>query len=184
MSVEALRGLILQHYSWALEMDWAARDAVARAWYVSAEKLEPRLGERFEEPIAEYEQPLAPGRDVAALFAALEGRNGSVAAFLMECPEHRGAVKRAQVLARFPYAEIRDNTIASEMLPIDLLRCKLSFFGAWCGLLCFGARLSRMSWPIGRTMLGPMGHEPVAGGVGGADAESCPWRWAELGAGG
>ena len=29
-----------------------------------------------------------------------------------------------------PYAEIQDNTIAADMQPIDLLRCKLSFFGA------------------------------------------------------
>ena len=28
------------------------------------------------------------------------------------------------------FAEIQDNTISSSMLPIDLLRCKLSFFGA------------------------------------------------------
>ena len=48
----------------------------------------------------------------------------------MERPEHRGAALRAQIAGRFPFAEIRDNTIAAEMLPIDLLRCKLSFFGA------------------------------------------------------
>ena len=29
-----------------------------------------------------------------------------------------------------PYAEIRDNTIDSSMTPVDLLRAKLSFFGA------------------------------------------------------
>ncbi|MDC3235202.1 hypothetical protein OBB02_04085, partial [Candidatus Puniceispirillum sp.] len=28
------------------------------------------------------------------------------------------------------YAEIQDNTISASMQPIDLLRCKLSFFGA------------------------------------------------------
>ena len=48
----------------------------------------------------------------------------------MERPEHRSAALRAQIAGRFPFAEIRDNTIAAEMLPIDLLRCKLSFFGA------------------------------------------------------
>ena len=31
---------------------------------------------------------------------------------------------------RFPYAEIRENTISAAMLPIDMLRAKLSFFGA------------------------------------------------------
>ena len=35
-----------------------------------------------------------------------------------------------QTLARHPYAEIRDNLIAADCLPIDMLRCKLAFFGA------------------------------------------------------
>ena len=29
-----------------------------------------------------------------------------------------------------PYGEIRDNTISAEVMPIDMLRAKLSFFGA------------------------------------------------------
>jgi len=39
-------------------------------------------------------------------------------------------VQRAQWNAIAPYGEIRDNTIDANMLPIDLLRAKLSFFGA------------------------------------------------------
>jgi len=39
-------------------------------------------------------------------------------------------VRRAQMGARFPYAEVRDNLIAEDILPIDLMRCKLAFFGA------------------------------------------------------
>ena len=34
------------------------------------------------------------------------------------------------ITAKHPYAEIHDNTIGSELLAIDMLRCKLSFFGA------------------------------------------------------
>ena len=30
----------------------------------------------------------------------------------------------------FPYAEIQDNIIGSKLIPIDMLRLKLSFFGA------------------------------------------------------
>ena len=48
----------------------------ARFWYVSEEKLEPRLGERFEEPGMEREQPLAIAREVAALAAALDAGGG------------------------------------------------------------------------------------------------------------
>lgn len=130
MSCTRLREIIAERYGWALALDWSAKELNARAWYVSEEKLEPRLGERFEEPIADYEQPLAPGRDAAALHAALVAETGSVASFLMAHPEHRQATRRAQIASRFPFAEIQDNTIAADMLPIDMLRCKLAFFGA------------------------------------------------------
>jgi hypothetical protein len=132
MPLRRVRALIEASYAWALGLDWTARDAQARAWYVSEEKLEPRLGERFDEPIAEYEQPLAPGRDVAALHAALADRPGDMtaAAFLLAHPEHRHSLRRVQISARAPYSEIRDNTIGAEVLPIDMLRAKLSFFGA------------------------------------------------------
>jgi hypothetical protein len=132
MSVARLIGILDDAYGWALDVDWDAREHCARAWYVSAEKLEPRLGERFEEPITPFEQPLAPGRDAAALHAALTGwaPDDTIAAFLLAHPEHRHTVRRAQIVAHAPYAEIRDNTISSDLLPIDMLRCKLSFFGA------------------------------------------------------
>ncbi len=119
-------------YGWATQLDWAQKPHCARAWYVSEEKLEPRLGERFEEPIADYEQPLAPGRDAAALMAALQDwpDDQPVAAFLLREPLHRHMVRRAQIVANAPYSEIRDNTISADLLPIDMLRCKLAFFGA------------------------------------------------------
>ena len=132
MTIEAVQQILTQVYDWALDVDWSAKDSCARAWYVSEEKLEPRLGERFEEPIAEYEQPLAPGRDAAALSAILSTWDAGkpVAEFLLAHPEHRHMVRRAQIAARAPYAEIRDNTISADLMPIDMLRCKLSFFGA------------------------------------------------------
>jgi hypothetical protein len=132
MRVGALREAIVRDYSWALAIDYAGRAANARFWYVSEEKLEPRLGERYEEKGAELEQPLAVGRDVAALHAALAGRGQDepLADFLLACPEFRHLVRRVQIAAHHPYAEIRDNLIGAEMRPIDLLRCKLSFFGA------------------------------------------------------
>ncbi len=132
MSVGALREALERAYGWALKVDWDAPQAQARVWYVSAEKLEPRLGERATEDVAPYEQPLAPGRDAARLHAALEGEpdGAALAGFLLRHPEHRHAVRRAQVAATRPYAEIRGNTIGADLLPIDLLRAKLSFFGA------------------------------------------------------
>lgn len=118
-------------YRWALAKDFARTDEAALFWYVSEEKLEPRLGVRANEAGAELEQPLAVARDVAALRAALQSAPPATAlgAFLMRSPEHRHTVRRVQILARHPYAEIRDNLIARDMRAVDILRCKLAFFG-------------------------------------------------------
>lgn len=132
MPIADLIALFEQTYSWALPIPFEERQACARLWYVSEEKLEPRLGERFDEDLDEWEQPLAPGRDARAAWRALTEWKGAptTAAFLLAHPEHRHIVRRAQIASQHDYAEIRDNTIAADMLPIDLLRCKLSFFGA------------------------------------------------------
>ena len=132
MTVAALRDILRTHYDWALDVDYTARAHSARFWYVSQDKLEPRLGERYDEPGAERELPLDTGRRAAALWQALAGLPDDmpVARLLLTRPEHRPALRRAQIAARHPFAEIRDNLISAEMLPIDLLRCKLAFFGA------------------------------------------------------
>jgi hypothetical protein len=132
MPLGELRKILDDVYGWALAIDWTSPASQARVWYVSEEKLEPRLGERFEEPIEPYEQPLAPGRDAAGMARSIDSWSGlpTVASFLLAHPEHRHTARRAQIAKKFPYAEIRDNTISSALLPIDLLRCKLSFFGA------------------------------------------------------
>jgi len=138
MQLSTLKQLLDTQYAWAKTINWADKAAQARAWYVSAEKLEPRLGERFDEPISEYEQPLAPARDALALCEQLDGFDcqneladkATVAEFLLKNPQHRHTVRRLQTLKDLPYGEIQDNTIGADLLPIDMLRCKLSFFGA------------------------------------------------------
>ncbi len=123
---------IEKQYDWTLNVDYADEQACARVWYVSEEKLEPRLGQRHEEPIEPYEQALCPGRDVKRAYIDLQqwDINKTIAAFLMRHPEHRHIIRRVQLTTKLEFAEIRDNTIDASMLPIDLLRCKLSFFGA------------------------------------------------------
>ncbi|TCL09899.1 hypothetical protein BXY66_1964 [Shimia isoporae] len=132
MRVGEVLMLLESSFGWTSTLDWEQRPNCARAWYVSEEKLEPRLGERFEEPLAEFEQPLSPARDAAAAIEALKGWavDTPVADFLLACPEHRQSVERAQLTRVAPYGEIRDNTIAADVMPIDMLRAKLSFFGA------------------------------------------------------
>ena len=132
MPVGVVRDLIRISFGWARDLDWSKSEHCARAWYVSEEKLEPRLGERFEEPIADYEQPLAPARDAAMADKVLSewSDESPIAEFLLGHPEHRHTVRRAQMSHAAPYGEIRDNTISADVLPIDMLRAKLSFFGA------------------------------------------------------
>ena len=132
MPVARLQEIIDTQCRWALGVDYDLPENRARFWYTSAEKLEPRVGERFEETGSEYELPLGVGRDIKLMSAALQAwRGGSTTAeFLLAHPEHRHTARRVQNLASCPYAEIQDNLIAADMLPIDILRCKLSFFGA------------------------------------------------------
>ena len=127
MTCGALADIIVQDYDWAL----GEPPDQSRFWYASAEKLEPRLGERFAEPGAEYEQPLTFARDVPLLMAALRAEPKlPLAEFLLRHPQWRHVARRVQIAHRYPYAEIRDNLIGAEMRPIDLLRCKLAMFGA------------------------------------------------------
>jgi hypothetical protein len=132
MTLGRVREIIETQCDWAISVDYEQTRNRARFWYISAEKLEPRLGERFDEPGAEYEQPLCIGYFIRKLYDALWDwdRGQSIADFLLAHPEHRYSTRRVQNLATHPYAEVQDNLIAAEMLPIDLLRCKLSFFGA------------------------------------------------------
>ena len=39
-------------------------------------------------------------------------------------------IRRAFIIEKFPYSEIQDNTIGQSIVTIDMLRLKLSFFGA------------------------------------------------------
>ncbi len=148
----ALRSAIEQHFAWALTPDYEDHDCCGQFWYVSEAKQEPRLGRRFEEAGAELESPLDIGRRVKALYRDLPVQNIRTSSLLQTYPDHALAVSRVQLAAQHPYAEIRDNLIAATCLPIDMLRCKLSFFGAskfdpksdrWTRItLCQGAPLA------------------------------------------
>ena len=150
---EALRSALRSHAAWALDTDYTQMQNCAQFWYVSEAKQEPRLGLRFEEPGAELESPLDIARRLSACFADLPRNAQPLSTFLATHPEHSLAVKRIQMMGRYPYAEIQDNLIADTCLPIDMLRCKLAFFGAakfdpksdrWTRItLCQGAPLAQ-----------------------------------------
>jgi len=132
MPLTELQAQVSTAFGWAMEFDFADPESERQFWYVSEEKLEPRLGQRFSEPGAELEMPLDIARRAQAMCRDLENSPGdrTVAEFLLAYPEHRYCVRRVQTAAAHPYSEIRDNLIGAQCLPIDMLRCKLSFFGA------------------------------------------------------
>ena len=134
MTCQTLLTDVDHDYAWTLATDFSRDEEHRLFWYVSEEKLEPRLGERAKEAGADLEQPLAVARDVKLLRDALTAFDptASLAQLLMRHPEHRHTVRRIQIGAQCPFAEIRGNLIGPDFRPIDLLRCKLSFFGATC----------------------------------------------------
>ncbi|WP_085308006.1 hypothetical protein [Planktotalea arctica] len=130
MPLADLRALIARDWDWAVGLDFKSKSESAQFWYVSEAKQEPRLGLRHIEEGADLESPLDIARQVQRLSRALDGQDGITAELLMRRPDLRFAARRVQNLAKAPYSEIRDNLIGAQCLPIDMLRCKLSFFGA------------------------------------------------------
>ncbi len=130
MTCATVLELLHRDWDWACCVDYDEPEACAQFWYVSKEKLEPRLGNRHAEPGAARETPLDIGRQVKALAVDVPSSDQPVGRFLVDYPEHRAALRRVQTLAQHQYAEIRDNLISADCLPIDILRCKLAFFGA------------------------------------------------------
>lgn len=135
MQLSELKEIVERNYQWALEIDFSDPLSEHYFWYYSEEKDEPRRGPRHEEPGAECEMRLGFGREVNALYSELtklddDGLSMLTSEFLMRHPRWRAVVRRVQTLARYPYGEIRNNLLGPDCLPIDMLRCKLSFFGA------------------------------------------------------
>lgn len=132
LTVSSMKKLVERQYGWALKYDFNDTNEKALFWYVSEEKLEPRLGRRETDEGVDYEQPLGIAALVQGLWLDLDryDQAKTLADFLHDMPNHRLMVRRAQAAPSRPYGEVHDNLIASNTLPIDLMRCKLAFFGA------------------------------------------------------
>ena len=131
-TVEDLRNIIEKKYPNILEINFEKKENNQNFWFISKNKEEPRLADRFEEHGSELEQPLAIGRDIKKLYEILlvSKNSQTVSDFLIKNSELRHVVRRVFIVEKFPYSEIQDNTIGKNIMPIDMLRLKLSFFGA------------------------------------------------------
>ena len=131
-TIEELRTIIENKYPNILDINFEKKENYQNFWFISKNKEEPRLADRFEENGSELEQPLAIGRDIKKLYEKLQVSKNSltIAEFLSKNSDLRHVVRRAFIVEKFPYSEIQDNTISKNIIPIDMLRLKLSFFGA------------------------------------------------------
>mgnify|MGYP001423823021 FL=1 len=130
--VSDLRKIIENNYKSIIKIDFKEKNNTANFWFISKNKEEPRVANRYEEPGSELEQPLAIARDIKQLYKkVLKARQtDTVAEFLLDNDDVRHVVRRAFIVEQFPYSEIQDNTVGASLVPIDMLRLKLSFFGA------------------------------------------------------
>jgi len=131
-TVSELRNILESKYSKIINIDFSKKENNQNFWFISKNKEEPRLADRFTEKGSELEQPLAIARDIKKLYEALStSKNSStIDKFLANNSDLRHVVRRAFIIEKFPYSEIQDNTIGQSIVPIDMLRLKLSFFGA------------------------------------------------------
>ncbi len=131
-TVEDLRKIIEDRYANILKIDFEKKENYKNFWFISKNKEEPRYADRFDEEGSELEQPLAIARDIRKLYDKILITKNSLTIdkFLIENTNLRHVVRRAFIIEKFPYSEIQDNTIGEKVIPIDMLRLKLSFFGA------------------------------------------------------
>ena len=127
-----LRNILEEKYSDILKIDFSKKESNENFWFISKNKEEPRLAKRYNEQGSDLEQPLAIARDIKKLYERISNQKNSlkIGRFLIENNDLRHVVRRAFISEKFPYSEIQDNTIGSNLMPIDMLRLKLSFFGA------------------------------------------------------
>ena len=127
-----LRNILEEKYSDILRIDFNKKESNENFWFISKNKEEPRLANRYHEQGSDLEQPLAIARDINKLYEKISNQKNSlnIGRFLIENNDLRHVVRRAFISEKFPYSEIQDNTIGSNLMPIDMLRLKLSFFGA------------------------------------------------------
>ena len=131
-TVGELLAILEKKYSNILTINFDKKENHKKFWFISKNKEEPRLADRFEEQGSDLEQPLAIARDIKKLYerSLLSNKSLKIDKFLVDNSDLRHVVRRAFIIEKFPYSEIQDNTISENLVPIDMLRLKLSFFGA------------------------------------------------------
>ena len=130
--VQDLIEVLEARYQWAISIDFAAEDNVYWFWYRSEDKEEPRMGVRGQEHGDDKEFLLDIGRQANTLYLALQKADSQqlISEFILTQPKYRSIARRVWTMGHKKMGDIQINVLQKTALPMHLLRCKLSMFGA------------------------------------------------------
>lgn len=130
--IQDLIDVLERHYQWAIHIDFSQSDNSHWFWYRSVDKEEPRMGVRGQEPGADRELALDIARQANKLYLALKPTDPKqlISEFILNQPKYRSIARRVWTMGHKPLGDIQMNVLHKTALPMHLLRCKLSMFGA------------------------------------------------------
>ena len=131
-SIAKIKSLIKLNYSWALKINFNHSSSKYFFWYVSETKQEPRLGLSKEDHGYEKRLPLDIAKQISDLNETLKKMPNKmkISEFCLKHHKFKSIIKRVLINEKHQFSEIHENLEDKKMRPIDILRFKLSFFGA------------------------------------------------------
>lgn len=130
--VQDLIEVLEARYQWAINIDFDTPDNIYWFWYRSEDKEEPRMGIRGQEHGDDKEFLLDIGRQANTLYLALKQASPQqlISEFILSQPKYRSIARRVWTMGHKKMGDIQINVLQKTALPMHLLRCKLSMFGA------------------------------------------------------
>lgn len=130
--VQDLIQVLEERYQWAIRIDFKTAENVYWFWYRSEDKEEPRMGVRGQEQGDDKEFLLDIGRQANTLYLALQQVDPEqlISEFILTQPKYRTIARRVWTMGHKKLGDIQINVLQKTALPMHLLRCKLSMFGA------------------------------------------------------
>ena len=94
-TVEDLRNIIEKKYPNILQINFEKKENNQNFWFISKNKEEPRLANRFQDEGSDLEQPLAIARDICKLYERISNEKNSlkIGTFLMNNNDLRHVVR-------------------------------------------------------------------------------------------
>lgn len=130
--IQDLLDVLEARYQWAINIDFNEPENSYWFWYRSVDKEEPRMGVRGQEPGDDRELSLDIARQAKNLYLALQQADPQqlISEFMLSKPKYRSIARRVWTMGHKKMGDIQMNVLHKTALPMHLLRCKLSMFGA------------------------------------------------------